>query len=399
MNTLKQFLRKRETYLGLAAAVAFQVIFFTVWLTAYDGVYDRVDQIEVAIITEDEQIGVTVEELLLETGDVKIHPYDSLEEAKQTLERHEVEMVMHIDQDFTERLLTEQHSVIDYYISQSNPTLLRQMVEGIAKEMTEAIDREVFLHVNQEMLPDQVMAQADIPEQVQSITDELVIQITENMIQNPVEGNIVKLHDREGFAISMVPLLIVLASFIGAMLISQHLQFAEAKLLGEHSVISSFFARQIINIVAAVMIACLTIGLLSVFQVDVDKGFLSLGVFQMLLFYSFLAVSQLFVILFGNIGMIVNIILTALQLATSGALVPRVLLSTTYQHIGDFLPATYGVNGYFAFIYGGGSIQDAMYNVALITGVALVIALVIVLCKYVITKKRCADENESILKN
>src|SRR5699024_4226258 len=108
MHTLKQFLQKRETYLGLAAAIAFQVIFFIVWLTAYDGVYDRVDQIEVAIITEDEQIGGLVEETLLETDDVKIHAYDSIEEAKQTLERHELEMVVHIDQDFTEQLLTEQ---------------------------------------------------------------------------------------------------------------------------------------------------------------------------------------------------------------------------------------------------------------------------------------------------
>lgn len=392
MHTLKQFLQKRETYLGLAAAIAFQVIFFIVWLTAYDGVYDRVDQIEVAIITEDEQIGGLVEETLLGADDVKIHAYDSIEKAKQTLKRHELEMVVHIDQDFTEQLLTEQHSVIDYYINQANPTLLRQMMEGIAKEMTEAIDKEVFLYVNQEVLPEQVMAQANLPEQVQPIADELVIQITENMIQHPVEGNVVKLHDREGFAISMVPLLIVLASFIGAMLISQHLQLAESKLSGKHSVMSSFFARQIINIVSAVIIACLTIGLLSVFQVDIDKSLLFLCVFQMLLFYSFLSVSQLFVILFGNIGMVVNIVLTALQLATSGALVPRELLSTTYQHIGDFLPATYGVNGYFAFIYGGGSIQDAMYNVALITGVALLIALIIVLSKYVISKRRSVGE-------
>jgi len=388
MNTLKQFLRKRETYLGLAAAVAFQIIFFIVWLTAYDGVYGRVDQMEVGIVTEDEQIGAAVKETLLETDVVQTQAYESLKEAKQALERHELEMVVHIDNRFTDQLVTEQHGVVDYYINQTNPTLLRQMMEGIAGEMTEGIDREVFLHVNQAILPEQVIAQADIPAQAQPMADELVINITENMIQHPVEGNVIKVHDREGFAISMIPLLIVLASFIGAMLISQHLQLAEGKLTGKHSVMSSFLARQVINLVSAAMIACLTIGLLSVFQVEIDKSLLSLWGFQMLLFYSFLAVSQLFVILFGNIGMVVNIVLTALQLATSGALVPRVLLSTTYQHIGDYLPATYGVNGYFAFIYGGGSVWDAMNDVALITGGALLIAVVVVVCKYVVTKRR-----------
>ncbi len=388
MNTLKQFLQKRETYLGLAAAIAFQIIFFIVWLTAYDGVYDRVDQIEVAIVTEDEQIGAAVKKTLLETDVVQTQAYESLKEAKQALERHEVEMVVHIDNYFTDQLLTVQHGVVDYYINQTNPTLLRQMMEGIAGEMTERIDREVFLHINQAVLPEQVMTQADIPAQAQPMADELVINITENMIQHPVEGNVIKVHDRDGFAISMIPLLIVLASFIGAMLISQHLQLAEGKLTGKHSVMSSFLARQVINLVAAAMIACLTIGLLSVFHVEINKSLLSLWGFQMLLFYSFLAVSQLFVILFGNIGMVVNIVLTALQLATSGALVPRVLLSTTYQHIGDYLPATYGVNGYFAFIYGGGSVQGAMNDVALITGGALFIAAVVVLCKYRLTKRR-----------
>lgn len=40
------------------------------------------------------------------------------------------------------------------------------------------------------------------------------------------EAQIVKVNERSGFVYTMIPLLIVLASYISAMLISQHLQLA-----------------------------------------------------------------------------------------------------------------------------------------------------------------------------
>lgn len=60
--------------------------------------------------------------------------------------------------------------------------------------------------------------------------------------------------------------------------------------------------------------------------------------------FRFLAISQVFVMLFGNRGMIFNVALTATQLVSSGAIVPRELLPNFYQKLGDLLPATYSVN-------------------------------------------------------
>ncbi|BAQ09618.1 ABC-2 type transporter [Bacillus sp. OxB-1] len=45
MKGLKALLNVRGTYIGISAAILFQLIFFAVWLTAYMGVQDRTDPI------------------------------------------------------------------------------------------------------------------------------------------------------------------------------------------------------------------------------------------------------------------------------------------------------------------------------------------------------------------
>ncbi|HEX6594683.1 MAG TPA: hypothetical protein VF095_08845 [Bacillota bacterium] len=73
MKALKQFFKIRETYVGIAATLAYQIIFFSVWLTAYDGVFERTDQLKVALVNEDARLGEVVSKAIEE----KV-PFDSL---------------------------------------------------------------------------------------------------------------------------------------------------------------------------------------------------------------------------------------------------------------------------------------------------------------------------------
>lgn len=97
-----------------------------------------------------------------------------------------------------------------------------------------------------------------------------------------------------------------------------------------------------------------TLSIMLAFGVEVTSSLLQVWLFQSLLFLSLLAISQIFVLLFENSGMIFNVILTATQLVSSGAIVPRELRPEFYNVLGKFLPAPYGVNGNFNIIYGGG---------------------------------------------
>ena len=381
MRLLKSFFKQKETLLGISAAIAFQLIFVIVWLTGYDGVDERTDQFTIGVVNEDAILGEEITNELKENAPFQITMFEELAQAEQRLDDRKINMIIHMSDNMTEQLQANRATHINYYINQSAPTLTKQMMETAANKLNEEMNHEVRETVDtqlRETIPQMIVDESPndgmevVVEEVASQTVELV---QENTKVTPVSANVIKTNDKEGFSITMVPLLIVLASYIGAMLISQHLQFSEAMLKSKYNRASLFIGRQIINIITAIAISLLTVSLMYLFNIKIGHNFFVFWGFQAMLMFSFLALSQVFVMLFGNLGMIFNIALTATQLVSSGAIVPREVLSSFYQGLGNMLPATYGVNSYFSFIYGGGNLTSDMTYLSIIIGSLLIIAV------------------------
>src|SRR5690625_4040041 len=268
-----------------------------------------------------------------------------------------------------ERLQANENVQIDYYINQSVPTLTKQMMETAVDKLNQEINIQVGERIDAQLLstiPQMIAAESANEEIVEQVAGQTVSIMQEYIQKFPVKENLIKTNDKDGFVYTMVPLLIVLASYIGAMLISQHLQLSEVKLKREYSRTALFIGRQIINILVAISISLLTVCLMYLFNIEIDYNFFALWGLQAVLMFSFLALSQVFVMLFGHIGMIFNIALTAIQLVSSGAIVSRELLSPFYNSLGKLLPATYVVNSYFSFVFVFGSVTTDMKDLVAI---------------------------------
>src|SRR5699024_12866611 len=100
----------------------------------------------------------------------------------------------------------------------------------------------------------------------------------------PNQASMVNTNNKKGFAITIVPFLIVLASYIGAMLISQHLLFSEVKLDNKYKRSALFIGRQTINIIAAIAISLLTASLMYLFNITISHIFFVFYVFVDMLF-------------------------------------------------------------------------------------------------------------------
>ena len=70
-----------------------------------------------------------------------------------------------------------------------------------------------------------------------------------------------------------------------------------------------------------------------------------------IVFFAFLSLTQMVVTVFGDAGMIFNIISLSLQLVSLGVIVPHEMLSKTYQTISELFPAIYAGNGYINNIW------------------------------------------------
>src|SRR5690625_1018112 len=140
MNMLKDFFKQRDTWLGIFAALAFQIIFSVVWLTGYDGVYERFDQFSIGIVNEDKIVEQPLLTHLMNDGTFNIVPYELLEEAKEELNERAIQMVMHIKDDVTIRASSGDNVNVDYYINQSVPSITKQVMENGANEMNKGMN-------------------------------------------------------------------------------------------------------------------------------------------------------------------------------------------------------------------------------------------------------------------
>ncbi|MFK5706889.1 YhgE/Pip domain-containing protein [Lysinibacillus boronitolerans] len=385
MTGLQALLRVRETYIGIVATIAFQLIFFTIWMTAYDGVNERAEQLSIGLVVEDSAMGQQVAQNIKGSIPFSMEDYPTMKKAESALNERQINMIMQIPADFTNQIQAGKEAEIIYAINQANASVAKNMMEGVAKQLTEEINQALYpMQQNQAV---EVFAQqfAQLPfeqQTAQQITTSVKTTVM-NVKDHVVDGTIIKTNNVKGFAANFVPLMVIISSFVGAMvMIMQHQQAAQ--LVQESlSKWQLFLARQLLNVGVAFTLPFITIGLMHLFNIASQESLLSIYFFQSVMYLAFLSLAQVFVIAFGNMGMVFNICALSLQLVTSGVLVPKTMLSEGYKQVAAMLPATYGADGYYTIIFGG-STDNLLQNsssLGIIIFVTLAIATLIVTFK------------------
>ncbi|PUA35453.1 ABC transporter [Paenibacillus elgii] len=344
-QALRAYLKKPATIIGIVTAMMFQIIFSLVWMSGYQGVNENVKQLKIAVVNEDQGVGKRVEEQLVSSLPFRMISEPSLSRAQEKLNNREVQMVLHLPADFSRQLQAQgQKGRIDYYINESNPALIKSIMQGVANGVTATVGKEAAAMGMQAML-----VQANMPAaQAQSVAQGISDKVQSNIESvNPVQG----MHNQ------MVPMMMVLASYVGAMIMGMNIQQATAMLGPSFSRWSKFGARVIINVVSAVFIALIGSSLVVAMGGQTAAGFVSLWLFQTLFLMAFMFFSQMFLIVFGMAGMLFNIAMLSIQLVSSGAMVPRELLGGFYYTFSEYLPATYAVDGGMNVLFGGPSVS------------------------------------------
>ncbi|WP_282939779.1 ABC transporter permease [Paenibacillus sp. RC67] len=341
LEALQAYMKKPATIVGIVTAMMFQVIFSIIWMTGYAGVTDNTKHLKIAVVNEDNAMGVKVADQLKANMPFQLLTESSYDTAKQQLEHREVQMVLHIPADFSKQLQTPgQKGQIEYTINESNPALIKSMMQGVANGVTSTVNKEAVAAGAQA-----VLTQANMPsQQAQGIAQGLAEKVTGQFeYTNPVSG----------MANQMIPMMLVLASFVGAMIMGMNVQQATMMLGHKVSKWSKFAARMIINVVSSIFIALVGTSLVLSLGGTSAGGFVSMWLFQALFLLTFMLFSQLFLIVFGMAGMLFNITMLSVQLVSSGAMVPRELLSDFYLTLSGYLPATYAVKGIMNILFSG----------------------------------------------
>jgi uncharacterized phage infection (PIP) family protein YhgE len=350
-------------------------------------------------VNEDEQMGEMIEKEIIKNVPFEIKTYQSIGSAKKDMNHRQLDMVMQIPAHFSSQMQENGKTEINYFINQANASLAKQIMDGAAKNITQSINQNVYAYKQQLILsnlPEQLGATVPSKELAQNLSKN-ISKILESLNIQSVQTSVKKTNNVDGFAATMIPLMIVLASFVGSMIMSLNVNIVSLKLKNKYSKWSIFTSRQVINMGASILLTIITLLFLSIFNIKMNTALFETGTFQILVYFSFLSLTQMFIVIFGPGGMLFNILCLSLQLVTSGVIVPKTMLSSFYQTVGSYLPATYAADGYYTVIFGGESLTPDMIPMLLVSVVTIFVALIkIVLQTKSVLKvnKRLIEEND-----
>lgn len=364
-SALKAFWQKTPTKIGILTAMMFQLIFSIVWMTGYNGVSDNTSNLKIALVNEDDGLGKQIAEQLQRQLPFQVSTESKLESATEKLNDRDVQMVIHISEPFTKQLQTPgQKGELQYVINESNPALIKSIMSSVASNVTATVNKQAVAAGAQA-----VLVQMNVPAaQAQGTAEALSEKVTASMQStNPVTG----------MNNQMVPMMLVLASYVGSMIMGMNLQQSSQMIGTQASGLSKFGARIGLNAAAAIVTALVGSGFVMLLGGQSTHGFFELWGFEALCLFTFMSFSQLFVLLLGNAGMLLNIIALSAQLVSSGAMVPRELLSGFYYELSRYLPATYAVEGNMNLLFGGPGIGGPAAGLLLVMLVSLAIGALI----------------------
>lgn len=360
-QVFKAFFKLPTTKVGIITAVLFQLIFTVIWMTGYQGITDRIDRLNVAIVNQDEKMGATIVQNLQDNLPVGVKTGMDLAQAQDMLQKREVQMVVEIPADFSSATQTQQPAVLNYFVNESNPVMIKNMMTSVADTITAGVNKQAIAGGLTAILSTQGNLPAEAAQSAAGVMSERVVSNIESV-------NVV-----QGMNNQMVPMMMVLASYVGAMIMGQNFQVSSMALGARFGRWQRMAVRLIVTAAASVVVSLVGTSLVAAFGGQMEHGFLALWGFQALFLLTFMFVAQMFLFLFGMAGMLFNILVLSVQLVSSGAMMPRELLPDFYQGLGSIFPATYAVDGLMNTLFGGTGTGGDVAGLLIIFAVALVL--------------------------
>jgi uncharacterized phage infection (PIP) family protein YhgE len=369
LTLVVKLLKQPATIVGIITTLLFQVFFSLIWLTGYDHVTERTDQLPIAIVNEDGAKGQVIADGIATSLQFRTERKASLPDAQNELEHRSVRSIIHIPQGFTAQLGDPSATAnVHYILNESNPQMVGSIMKSVAARVTAVLNEQT----RQNTL-NAVLAGMKLPKPQ--------AEMIRNSAGSRVGSEIQVIHPLNNFSSSMVPLMMVTASFTGAMLLAMNLSKVSAGLAGVAGKWQRLTARFILIGATAVAGSLVGTSMMHWLGVDSSYGFMTMWLFEFIVLLSCMTVANLSLILLGDMGAWLNIALLSTQMLASGATVPRDMLSPFYQWIGQFSPAYYAVEGMFTLVVGGSGLGSDMWSLASIGAGAVALSLLMTLLR------------------
>ena len=363
---MKQFLKHKGVLSGIFMMVFYQIIMISVFMWGYSAVPKNMSELTVAIINEDQKAGAQLVSQLEKNLPFQLETGLSLAQAQEELNDRDIHLIIHIPQDFTEKMTAQgQQAKLDFFINQSNAQTITASMQSVVNQISDQ-----FVTQTQTQSFTQVLQQFKMPEDQ---AKQLVNGVMNKVVPNVVTTNAMPL----GMHNQMAPMFLAMASYVGAMIYSMMSVGALNQLKAKLGKRKAFLYLQGINLMLAVIVPLVGISIYFAIHGYGAEAYVKIWLVQALEMFAAIEFTSMFCLLAGQAGMLINMPMVLIQSIACGAAVPQEMMPGFFQAISHVSPMFYSVHLDYNVLFGGGRTSDYLIGLALVAGVTFVINCVV----------------------
>ncbi|AIQ31595.1 MULTISPECIES: YhgE/Pip domain-containing protein [unclassified Paenibacillus] len=363
---MKSFFKNKAILSGVFMMIFYQIIMIGVFTSGYSAVPKNIGNLSVAIVNEDKQYGMEFAKQLEQELPFQVQTDTDLKTAQQKLEDRDIHLIMHIPQDFTQKLSAPDQQVqLDYYINQSNPATTNSTVQNVVTQITEKISTQLQTSGIEGVLQNMKMSEVQAKEMAAGIV-------------NKVQANVIDSNPQPaGMHNQMAPMFLTMSSYVGAMIYSMMAIGALNQLKGKLGKWKAFLSLQGTNAIISLIVPLIGLSIYFAIHGYGAGTFVHLWLLHALELFAAIQFTSIFCLLFGQAGMMLNLPFLLIQTIANGSVVPQVMMPGFYKAISHISVMFYTVQLDYNLLFGGGRSAVLLLGLSLIMVSALALNTVI----------------------
>lgn len=404
----KKFIFSKGVLLALAVTIFYGIFMISIYFSGYKAIPDKIKDLPIAVISNDSDSQELKDNLVKKLPFNTIHKNWTLNRAKKELNKRSIYLIVEIPKDFSNNVKTlDKTAKLHFYINESNPTTAVTAMESVATKIGASINENILLNKGKAILTNaqltilkEQVAQkvAATPQAKEQIATQAEVQ--KNQIETKINqtyknlGNsfMTVIHKTNkvpsGMNHSMSPFFISLSIYIGTLMGATIILETYTKFAGRIGRFKSFAMLEAATILISVITPLIIVLLAQAFNKFDSSLITSLWFTHGLELFTAMNINLIFIILIGQLGMIINVPMMLMQVVAGAGLIPKIILPSFFKGFSTISPCYYSIQADFNVLYGGSGTGDLWLKLFCVALVAVLLNLLAV----TIRKKNLSGE-------
>lgn len=356
------FLKNKVISGGIFMLVFYQIVMISIFMYGYSAVPKNVTELTVAIVNEDPVMGDSFVTQLKEGLPFNVKTNMPLNDAKTDLENRDIHLVVHIPSDFSQNIKENgKQGNLEFFINESNPTLVASSMQSIADEVGAQITNQVQTQSFVSAFTAMNVPAEQATQMVTGIMEKISVDVKKTNTQ-PI-----------GMHNQMAPMFLTMAMYVGAMIFSMMSVQALHEVRQSMGKWRAFFSLQLTNIVIAIVAPLVGLSIYFIVQGYGVETFLGVWMVHALQIFASIQFTTVAFLLLGQSGMLLNIPLLLTQTIANGATIPYDMMPGLFKFVSHISPMFYSIHLDYNLFFGGGNTGTYAMCLVLVALGALII--------------------------